>query len=87
MSALNSLLIVGRTATFAGSGTINRLPGSFTVTVTDEGEPGRNDRFSISFSGGTTEAGTLRGGNIQIHEKNCGEGEGNDKGHDDKDDD
>jgi len=79
-----SLLIVGKTATFAGSGTINRLPGSFTVTVTDEGEPGRNDRFSISISGGPTEEGNLRGGNIQIHK--CGKGDREDKGHDDDDD-
>jgi hypothetical protein len=84
ISEFTSLLIVGQTATFAGSGTINGLPGSFTVTVTDEGEPGRNDRFSISISGGTTESGTLRGGNIQIHEK-CGEGDGGD--HDGNDDD
>ncbi|OGF22918.1 MAG: hypothetical protein A2V63_09565 [Candidatus Eisenbacteria bacterium RBG_19FT_COMBO_70_11] len=80
IDAFTSLLIVGHTATFAGSGTINRQPGSFTVTVTDEGEPGRNDRFSISISGGPTEAGTLRSGNIQIHEEDCGEGDGDDKG-------
>jgi hypothetical protein len=79
-----SLLIVGKTATFAGSGTINRLPGSFTVTVTDEGEPGRNDRFSISISGGPTEEGTLRSGNIHIHK--CGKGDRDDKGHDGDDD-
>jgi hypothetical protein len=54
--------------------------------VTDEGEPGRNDRFSISLSGGPTEAGTLRSGNIQIHEK-CGEGNGGDDGDDGNDDD
>ena len=82
-----SLLIVGKTATFAGSGTINRVPGSFTVTVTDEGEPGRNDRFSISISGGPTEEGTLRSGNIKIHKIKCGEGDGDDNGHDDEDDD
>lgn len=84
--AFTSLLIDGKTATFAGSGTINRLPGSFTVTVTDEGEPGRNDRFSITISDGPTEAGTLRGGNIKIHETDCGDGDGNGKGHEDNDD-
>jgi len=81
-----SLLIVGKTATFAGSGTVNRLPGNFIVTVTDEGKSGRNDRFSISISGGPTEEGTLRSGNIQIHEKKCGERDGDDKDHDDDDD-
>jgi hypothetical protein len=82
-----SLLIVGQTATFAGSGTINRLPGSFTITVTDKGEPGRNDWFSISISGGPTEAGTLRSGNIKIHQIKCGEGDGDDNDHHDGDDD
>ncbi len=80
--AFSSLLIDGKTATFAGTGTINRLPGRFTVTVTDNGEPGRDDRFTISISGGPTEGGTLRSGNIQIHEKDCGEGDGDD-GNDD----
>ena len=83
----SSLLIVGKTATFAGTGTINRLPGSFIVTVTDEGKSGRNDRFSISISGGPTEEGTLRSGNIKIHKIKCGEGDGDDNGHDDEDDD
>ena len=68
-----SLLIVEQTAMFAGSGTINHEPGSFIVTVTDAGEPGRNDWFSISISGGPTEEATLRSGNIQIHEPNCDE--------------
>ncbi len=82
IKTFTSLMIVGHTATFAGAGAIDLLPRSFTVTVTDEGEPGRNDRFSISFSDGPTEAGTLRSGNIQIHEKDCGEGNGDDRGHD-----
>ena len=81
-----SLLIIGNTATFAGTGTINRLPGSFIVTVTDEGEPGRNDRFSISISGGPTEEGALRSGNIQIHEKKCGGGDDDDDDEDDDED-
>jgi len=85
IDAFTSLVVVGNTATFAGSGTINGLPGSVTVTVTDQGEPGRNDRFSISISDGPTEAGILRSGNIQIHEKHCGEGDDDDQGHDDKD--
>jgi len=84
---ITSLLIVGKSATFAGSGRINRQPGSFTVTVTDEGEPGRNDRFSISISGGPTEEGTLRSGNIKIHKIKCGERDGDDNGHDDDNDD
>ena len=84
INAFTSLLVVGKTATFAGSGTIDRRPGSVTVTVRDEGEPGRNDRFSIAISDGPTDAGILRGGDIRIHEKKCGEGDGDDKGDDGK---
>jgi hypothetical protein len=79
ISDFTSLLIVGQTATFAGSGTINRQPGSFIVTVTDAGEPGRNDWFSIFILGGPTDEGTLRSGNIQIHEPNCDEGNEDDE--------
>jgi len=55
--------------------------GAFTykVVVVDNGEPGRNDRFSIELSNGYSASGTLQGGNIQIHKK-C-------DGSEDKDDD
>jgi hypothetical protein len=45
--------------------------GSFpyTVTVTDNGEPGRADIFSIVLSTGYSASGTLNGGNIQLHVK------------------
>jgi hypothetical protein len=63
-----------RLAVFAGTGqTSDNGTISFLVKVTDNGEPGRNDTFVISFDGGTTfvpagaDAGTLVGGNIQIH--------------------
>jgi hypothetical protein len=45
----------------------NGAPCTFTVDVSDNGEPGATDAFSISLSGGATEGGTLRSGNIQIH--------------------
>ena len=53
--------------------------GSFTYTavVKDSGEPGRNDTFSLVVSNGYSVAGSLLGGNIQLHKK-CGEK--NDKG-------
>jgi hypothetical protein len=46
--------------------------GSFTykVIVVDNGEPGRNDSFSIELSNGYSASGTLKGGNIQLH-KDC----------------
>jgi hypothetical protein len=39
----------------------------FAVVAIDNGEPGTNDRFSISLSGGYSKSGTLRRGNIKIH--------------------
>lgn len=52
--------------------------GSFTykVVVVDNGEPGRNDSFSIELSNGYNAAGTLGGGNIQIH-KDCDDSKDN----------
>jgi hypothetical protein len=63
----NSLSVDYTTATFGGTCTNNGAPCTFTVAVTDNGEPGTTDTFSISTSGGPTEGGTLRSGNIQIH--------------------
>lgn len=59
--------------------------GSFTykVVVVDNGEPGRNDHFSLEVSNGYSASGMLRGGNIQLHKK-CGE-HGNKDGEDDDD--
>lgn len=39
----------------------------YSVDVTDNGEPGINDKFSISLSDGYHASGQLAGGNIQIH--------------------
>ncbi|HEX9615139.1 MAG TPA: ice-binding family protein [Bacteroidota bacterium] len=48
-----------------------RGQGSFTykVIVVDNGEPGRNDSFSIEVSNGYSASGDLKGGNIQLHRK------------------
>ena len=64
---LNSFIIAGNTATFGGTCTNNGVSCTFTVHVTDNDEPGLTDTFTISVSGGPTEGGTLRSGNIQIH--------------------
>jgi hypothetical protein len=45
---------------------------TYKVVVTDNGEPGRNDKFSLELSNGYFISGTLDGGNIQLHLK-CGE--------------
>jgi hypothetical protein len=42
---------------------------TYTVDVTDNGEPGREDTFTIELSNGYRALGTLRGGNIQLHAK------------------
>lgn len=43
-------------------------PAQAVVTVSDNGEPGRNvDTFSITLSDGYTLSGTLQGGNIQVN--------------------
>jgi hypothetical protein len=41
--------------------------GSYHVEVADNGEPGRSDTFSLLLSSGYGAAGTLDGGNIQLH--------------------
>ena len=81
---ITSLVVAGQTATFTGTGMMNGQPGSFTVTVMDQGESGRNDRFSLTVVGGSTAEGPLRSGNIQIHKQKCGHGDDDD---DDDDDD
>jgi len=51
----------------SGTAEINGVSGSYTVDVTDAGEPGRDDTFSITLSNGYSASGTLAGGNIQLH--------------------
>jgi len=45
--------------------------GSFTykIVVVDNGEPGRNNTFSIELSNGYSNSGNLSGCNIQLHTK------------------
>jgi Ice-binding-like len=45
---------------------------TYTVVLVDNGEPGRNDSFSLTLSNGYSASGKLIGGNIQLHTK-CGE--------------
>ena len=63
---IDSFTIVGNTATFGGACTVNGAPCTFTVNVSDNGEAGSTDTFTITVSGGPTEGGPLRGGNIRI---------------------
>jgi hypothetical protein len=84
---LTSLSSDGHNATFAGSGKLNRVPGSFTVTVSDGGKHDKDAWFSISISGGPTTEGRLRSGKIEIHTKKCSEKDHDGKDGDDDDDD
>ena len=57
----------GRTATFTGPATVDGAGTyRYRVTVTDNGEPGRNDTFAIEVTGVLSASGTLGGGNIQV---------------------
>lgn len=62
-----NLVITGNQAQFSGTakmGKKNKI--SFTVNVTDNGDPGTADFFSISVSNGYSAAGNLTSGNIQL---------------------
>lgn len=51
-----------------GTARINGQDGfTYTVDVADNGEPGVDDTFAIMLSNGYAAAGTLVGGNIQLH--------------------
>ena len=58
----------GDTRHIEGTATVNGQRGfTYSVDVTDNGEPGRNDTFSLRLSNGYTASGKLAGGNIQLH--------------------
>jgi hypothetical protein len=65
-TAFTSLTISGSEATIVGAATVDGRPVEFRVELVDAGEPGRNDTFRIAWTGYAA-AGTLNGGNIQIH--------------------
>lgn len=61
------------TRSIEGLATINgKETFTFKCIVSDNGEPGTNDSFSLEVSNGYYASGTLKSGNIQLH-KNCGE--------------
>lgn len=65
---ITSLTIAANMATFDGTCTVNGAPCTFTVHVTDNGEPGSTDTFTISVDLGPPDGGTLRSGNILIQQ-------------------
>ncbi|PYQ13572.1 MAG: hypothetical protein DMH00_04045, partial [Acidobacteria bacterium] len=66
--SITSLTIVGNSARFSGTCSVNKVSGfNFTVDVVDNGEPGSDDTFHIQLGNGYQAGGTLGGGNIKIH--------------------
>jgi len=54
----------------SGTAEVDGVSGiGYTVDVTDAGEPGRDDTFSITLSNKYGASGKLAGGNIQLHAK------------------
>lgn len=50
-----------------GSAEINGVAGTYSVDVSDRGEPGRRDTFNLVLSNGYAASGKLDAGNIQLH--------------------
>jgi hypothetical protein len=67
-TGITSVVVSGNCAQILGTATVNGSGSfGFEVDVCDNGEPGNADTFSISMSDGYSNAGTLGGGNVQIH--------------------
>jgi hypothetical protein len=80
------VVVDAKTRRIEGNATINGAAGTYKVVLSDNGEPGRNDRFAITLSNGYSAAGALAGGNIQLHKRQCDQ-HGHDRQGDDDDDD
>jgi hypothetical protein len=64
---ITSFSVSGNTATFGGTCSNNGLPCNFTVTVNDNGHPGKGrDTFNISGLNVVPNGATLNGGNILV---------------------
>jgi hypothetical protein len=75
------VVIDAKTRRIEGTARINGVAGTYTVAVSDNGEPGKNDSFAITLSNGYSASGTLAGGNIQLHERHCDKGHQGKGGH------
>jgi hypothetical protein len=89
-TSIESLSIVGDAAVFIGKAKLNGAGNyTFRVTVFDNGEPGRRDKFGLQViapngtvvSDLTFDPITLSGGNIQIHPSDHDDPRGHDKPH------
>lgn len=62
--SVTAIACVGGVTTMTGT-LVGASGGTFEAKVTDQGEPGGNDTFAFTTSGGYAVSGTLAGGNIQ----------------------
>lgn len=71
-TAITAYVIVDAdTRRIEGTAEIDGVGGfTFVVIVSDLGEPGRSDTFSVTLSSGYSASGTLAGGNVKIHPAN-----------------
>lgn len=61
-------IVDATTRRIRGTAEVDNVAGyTYEVEVSDNGEPGRNDRFFIRLSNGYSAGGYLQGGNIQLH--------------------
>jgi len=65
--SFTSFSVSGNTSTYAGTCTVNGASCTFSVSITDNGEPGASDVFTIIINTGPVEGGTIRSGNVKIH--------------------
>ncbi len=62
-------IVSPNTRTINGTAEINGQGGfTYSVTVVDNGEPGKSDQFTIMLSNGYSAGGPQGGGNIEIHD-------------------
>ena len=69
-TGVTAYMITGQTTRhIEGNAEMNGQGGfTYAVDVNDQGEPGRDDTFTITLSNGYSAGGTLAGGNIKLHE-------------------
>jgi hypothetical protein len=66
------LVVNATTRHIEGNAQVNGTDGfTYNVDVVDNGEPGRDDVFTLRLSNGYSGSGTLAGGNIQLHKPSC----------------
>ena len=78
-SVTGYIILDSNTRQIEGIAKINGQDGfSYRAVVVDNGEPGRDDRFTLELSNGYSVSGILKGGNIQLH--NCEKSEDQNSG-------